>query len=151
MFIFYETEKSFIHKVSRYFTLVLFSILAESDSAFAYSMDSKVSPVDLNITTKALDSSIRNVIDNVLKSFSSDNMINVQNIPNLPQLGSINNLTSKSYNSNQFSNSNSISSQGVINTMVDFIKLSISLLFTVITVIIEILNALLNSLNSYRG
>ena len=127
---------------------VVASLLSLSfNFALAYSINSTQelttqSPIDQNIATKAISDSIREVVDNVLKSFVSGQSLNITNIPKIPQ-------TSNS--GETFKNISDISSSGVASSIVDFIKLSINLLFTTTSVVTEILKALLNSLNSHGG
>src|SRR3989344_5678064 len=95
--------------------------------ASAYSIDSTTqsdqnqSALDPNISTTAVSDSIRNVVDNVLKSFWSGKDISITNIPKLGQSDDLPKVTN--------SGLVNISSQGVVDTAVDFIKLSINLLF----------------------
>ena len=114
--------------------------------ASAYSIDSTTqsdqnqSALDPNISTTAVSDSIRNVVDNVLKSFWSGKDISITNIPKLGQSDDLPKVTN--------SGLVNISSQGVVDTAVDFIKLSINLLFAALSVVTQILTGILNSLNS---
>lgn len=134
----------------RLFISILITVLlivAHFNFASAYSIDTIQKTdvrgsIDQNIATKAISDSIRDVVDNVLKSFSSGQSINVKNIPKIPQMNGSSEISK---------NISNISSGGVIILVEDFIKLSINLLFASILVVTEILKALLNSLNSHGG
>lgn len=119
------------------YTLVSAYSIEDSDTV-QNSPQPQIKQIDINTATQEITDSISNVVDNVLKSFSSDQTINIQNIPKTTQLSN-------------FNENNQILSQGAISVVTDMIKLSVNLLFATISIVVVILKTLLNSLNSYGG
>lgn len=131
--------------------IVVISILIIWNSinfVHAYSLDSEIKNqnLDLNQTTRTLSDSIKEITDNVLKSFAPSNKFNGMN-SNIPQ--NVDKDASEVKIDSKFFTPDNISSSEIIKAVVEFMKLSINLLFMVLYIFIEILKGLLGALNSY--